>query len=143
MEKQNYLSNLNQFENMSLRAIARKTGHHFDTVKKYVDKEDWNDSYKPRKERVSLLEPLNPTIDEWIGQDLKRSRKNRRTGTKIYNDIRKDDELRKLLSVGKQTVINYVSRRKKELCKKTYKTAMFALHSIGFAQVDFGRVLCL
>jgi hypothetical protein len=105
-----------------------------------VDKENWNDEYKARKERVSALEPLKPIIDEWISEDLKRSRKNRRTGTKIYSDLSKHPEHSKVLNAGKQTVINYVSRKKKELCKKTYQTAMFGLHAMCEAQVDFGDV---
>jgi len=109
-------------------------------VKKYVDKEDWNEAYKPRKERASLLEPLKPVIDGWIMEDLKRKRKDRRTATKMYNDIIKDEQLSAMLCVGKQTVLNYVSGRKKELCKKTYGTAMYGLHSMCWAQVDFGRV---
>lgn len=141
MDKQKYLTNLSQYEGLSLREIAKRSGHHFNTVKKYVDKEDWNKEYTPRKERTSLLEPLKGKIDDWIREDLKRGRKYRRTGTKIYNDLKKDKELSKLLAVGKQTVINYVSRRKKELCKKTYTTAMFGLHSMCEAQVDFGKVL--
>jgi transposase len=141
MEEQSYLSGLNQFEGLSLREISRRSKRHFNTVKKYVDKEDWNEGYKPRKERVSLLEPLKPVIDEWIKEDLKRSRKYRRTGTKIYNDLRNHKELSQLLSVGKQTVINYVSQRKEELCKKTYGTAMYGLHSMGGAQVDFGDII--
>lgn len=141
MEEQSYIRNLSQFEGMSLRAISKRSQHHFDTVKKYVDKENWNEGYKPRKERASLLEPLYTVIDGWIEEDLKRSRKHRRTGTKIYNDLREDLEHGKILSVGKQTVINYVSRRKKELCKKTYSTAMFGLHAMCEAQVDFGDVI--
>jgi len=141
LDKQTYLSNLSQYEGLSLREISRRSGHHFDTVKKYVDREDWNESYRPRKERGSLLDPLKPVIDEWLEEDLKRQRKYRRTATKIYNDLRKDKEHSKLLAVGKQTVINYVSQRKKELCKKTYQTAMFALHSMCEAQVDFGDIL--
>ena len=141
LDRQGYISSLSRYEGMSLREIAQHSGHHFNTVKKYVDKEDWNRLYKPRKERVSLLEPLKPTIDEWIAEDLKRGRKYRRTGTKIYSDLHKHAELSKLLAVGKQTVINYVSRRKKELCKKTYQTAMFGLHSMCEAQVDFGQIL--
>jgi transposase len=141
LEKQNHLSNLSQYEGMNLAEIVQMTGHDFRTVKKYVDKEDWNAEYKPRKQRISLLEPLKPVIDDWIMEDLKRSRKYRRTGTKIFNDISADEELSKLLAVGKQTVINYVSRRKKELCKKTYQTAMFGLHSMCECQVDFGDVL--
>lgn len=119
MEKQTYLSNLSQYEGLSLREISRRSGHHFDTVKKYVDREDWNESYCPRKERGSLLDPLKPVIDEWITEDLKRQRKYRRTATKIFNDLSRDEEHSKLLLVGKQTIINYVSRRKKELNRHT------------------------
>ena len=140
MNRQNYLSNLDQYEGESLRGICRRTGHHFTTVKKYVDKEDWNEAYRPRKERASLLEPLKPTIDGWIMEDLKRKRKDRRTATKMYNDIVNDKKLSVLLEVGKQTIINYVSGRKKELCKKTYGTAMYGLHSMCWAQADFGKV---
>jgi transposase len=58
MDKQNYLTNLRQFEGLSLREIANRSGHHFNTVKKYADKEGWNTEYKARKERSSRLEPL-------------------------------------------------------------------------------------
>jgi transposase len=141
MEKQKYLSNLSEYEGMSLRAIAKKTGHHFNTVKKYVDQEDWNAAYKERKVRASLLEPLYPVIDGWIMEDLKRKRKHRRTGTKIYNDLSVHEEHRKLLTVGKGTVVSYVSRRKKELGNKSQNAAMYGLHPMCHAQVDFGEVL--
>jgi len=141
VEKQQYLSNLSEFEGMSLRAIAEKTGHHFNTVKKYVDREDWNTDYKPRKQRISRLEPLHPIIDDWIREDLKRKRKHRRTGTKIFNDLKNHEEYSKLLTVGKQTVVAYVSHRKKELCNNNQNTAMYGLHPMCYAQVDFGEVL--
>ena len=62
MDKQNYLSNLSRYEGLSLREIAQRSGHHFNTVKKYVDKEDWNVEYKPRKQRGARLEPLKSII---------------------------------------------------------------------------------
>jgi len=141
LEKQIYLSGLSRYEGLSLREIEKRSGHNFRTVKKYVDMENWNEGKKPRKKRTEGLEPLKATIDEWIKEELKRSRKYRRTGTKIYNDLSADAELSKLLTVKIQTVINYVSKRKKELNQKTYKTAMFGLHPICGAQVDFGKVL--
>ncbi|GHV14638.1 hypothetical protein FACS1894219_10860 [Clostridia bacterium] len=49
MDKQKYLSNLSEYEGLSLRKIAEMSGHHFNTVKKYVICENWNDAYKPRK----------------------------------------------------------------------------------------------
>ena len=141
VEKQIYLTGLNRYEGLSLREISERTGHNFRTVKKYVDREDWNEERKERKKRKSRLEPLKTIIDEWLLEDQKRGRKYRRTGTKIYNDLRADEELSKQLTVGVQTVRRYVSERKAEIGKQTYKTAMFGLHSMCEAQVDFGTVL--
>jgi hypothetical protein len=128
-------------EGLSLRALAEKTGCHFDTVKKYDDKDDWNAQNKPRKERASLPGPLKPAIGGRILEDLKQSRKHRRTGTKIFNDWQKDGEHGQLPEVGRQTVMNDVSKRKKELCKKSCRTAVSALHSMCGAQADFGGVI--
>ena len=138
MEKQRHLWGLAEYEGMSLREISNRTGHNFRTVKKYVDKENWNAEYMPRKQRTSLLDPLKPVIDEWLQEDIKKRRKDRRTATKIYNDLCNDAVHNKLLNVKLQTVINYVSVRKKELNKKSYDTAMYGLHKMCAAQVDFG-----
>ena len=141
LDRQKYIGNLDQYEGMSLRGIAKKTGHHIQTVKKYVEKSDWNAEYTPRKERESRLSPLQEVIDGWLSEDLKRNRKYRRTATKIYNDLKGDKAHSKLLAVGKQSVINYVRKRKKELSRQMYNTAMFAVHAKGEAQVDFGDTL--
>jgi transposase len=58
MRRQNYLNNLSQYKGLSLRAIAEKTDHHFNTVKKYVDKANWNSGVMPQEERKTKLEPL-------------------------------------------------------------------------------------
>ena len=141
MEEQNYVTALREIEGRSLRDISAHTGYHFNTVKKYADREDWNMEYRPRKQRASGLDPLKPIIDGWIREDLKRKRKHRRTATKMYNDIVSDETLSQLLIVGRQTVTNYVSKRKKELSVTPYSTAMYTLHSMCEAQVDFGEVL--
>jgi hypothetical protein len=83
LTRQNYITNLSEFERLSLREISARTGHHFTTVKKYVDLEDRNDWYKPRREQVSGPEPLKPIIDEWLLEDMKRAHKYRRTATKF------------------------------------------------------------
>jgi len=143
MEEQNYIMALREIEGRSLREIAAHTGYHFDTVKKYADREDWNMEYRPRKQRASGLDPLKPIIDGWIREDLKRKRKHRRTAIKIYNDLVSDEMLSGLLTVGKQTVANYVNKRKKELAVTPYSTAMYTLHAMCEAQVDFGEVLVI
>lgn len=143
MEEQSYITALREIEGRSLRDIASHTGYHFNTVKKYADKEDWNMEYRPRRQRKSGLDPLKGIIDRWIREDQKRKRKHRRTATKIYNDIVADEALSQLLTVGRQTVTNYVSKRKKELSVTPYSTAMYTLHAMGEAQVDFGEALVL
>ena len=135
-----YITGIDTFEGLSLRAICRKTGHHFDTVKKYVDCDNWNEEVEPRKEQVSKLDPLKPIIDAWLKNDLLMPRKQRHTGTKVHDRLSKEKETKDLLLVGKQTVINYVSKAKKELCKSTYDTAILGYHPFGQAQVDFGDV---
>ena len=140
MDKIQYLAGLHKFEGKSLRAIAKQTGHHFDTVKKYVDREDWNEEVKPRKTRESKLDPLKPIIDRWLREDLKMPRKQRHTGKRIYERLSTEPEYAQLLEVGLQTVTNYVSRAKKELCKSVYDTAILGEHPYGQAQLDFGDV---
>ena len=135
-----YITGIEKYEGLSLREICRKTGHHFNTVKKYVDCEDWNEEVKPRKERNSKLDALKPIIDGWLENDLKMPRKQRHTGTRVYYRLKKEAATKDLLLVGKQTVINYVSKAKKELCKSTYDTAIFGYHPFGQAQLDFGEV---
>ena len=147
LDRQKYIKNLEQYEDLSLREIAKKTGHHFNTVKKYAEKTDWNAEKKARKSQGTKLDPLKAIIDEWLREDLRRPRKYRRTATKIYRDLGADAEYSKHLRVCKQSVINYVSKRKKELSKQTngtlfrIDTAMFAVHAMCEAQVDFGDIL--
>lgn len=141
LEEQNYLFGMREFGGKSLNEIAKETGHHFNTVKKYADCDDWNEERNVREKRASGLEPLKEVIDDWITEDLKRKRKHRRTGTKIYNDLRESEEHGKLLTVGKHTVINYVSKRKREFGQESNGTAMYLTHPKGSAQVDFGEIL--
>jgi len=51
MDEQNYLFGLREFGGKSLNEIAKETGHHFNTVKKYADREDWNAEQNTSQER--------------------------------------------------------------------------------------------
>lgn len=70
MDETNYITALQKFEGLSMREISRRTGFHFNTVKKYIDCEDWNLEIKSRKQKASRLDPLKPVIDEWLENDL-------------------------------------------------------------------------
>ncbi|PKM61450.1 MAG: hypothetical protein CVU97_07135 [Firmicutes bacterium HGW-Firmicutes-21] len=94
MGQKQYITGIEKYEGLSLREICRKTGHHFNTVKKYVDCEDWNEEVKPRKERNSKLDALKPIIDGWLENDLKMPRKQRHTGTRVYYRLKKKQQQR-------------------------------------------------
>ena len=77
---------------MSLRGIAKKTGHHIQRVQKYVEQEEWKAEHKQRKARESKIARLQEEIDGWVKEDLKRRGKYRRTASKIYNDLKNSKE---------------------------------------------------
>lgn len=116
--------------------ISRETGHDFKTVKKYAEKEDWNESAtKERKPKKSKLDPYKPTIDKWLEEDVKAPVKQRHTAKRIF------DRLKEIygneFDVSDRTVRNYVSAKKKEIFNKNEGYIPLD-HPPGEAQVDFG-----
>jgi hypothetical protein len=46
---------MKKFEGKSLRKISQITGHDFETVRKYVEKEDFNQMLRPKQRRQGKL----------------------------------------------------------------------------------------
>lgn len=89
MEKIQHITTIDRFENLSIREICRMTGLHYKTVKKYLNKEDWNAEIKIKRVYPSKLDPVKPIIDEWLTNDLKAPRKQRHTGTHCIFTLQK------------------------------------------------------
>ena len=51
MEQIYRIRNMKKFEGKSLRKISQITGHDFETVKKYIEKEDFNQTLRPKQKR--------------------------------------------------------------------------------------------
>ena len=68
MAQQQYIKDLYENEEVSLREIARRTKLSFQTVQKYAYKEDWNKEELPNleAENYPALQAYIPTIDEWM-----------------------------------------------------------------------------
>ncbi|TCO78831.1 transposase [Marinisporobacter balticus] len=139
MDEANYIRKMHEFEYVSLREISRRTGKHFDTVKKYIDKEDFNEHYKEPKDNPSLLDPLKPIIDQWLITDLQAPRKQRHTVRRIYDRLQ--EEYPEQLEVKLRTVQYYVAAKKKQLYEEKVKGYMPLEHPPGEAQVDFGEFM--
>lgn len=138
MDDIKYIKRMHDCEGVSIREIMRRTGYHYETIKKYLDMEDFNEPHNPPKETTSLLDPLKPIIDEWLTEDLKAPRKQRHTAIRVYNRLKK--EFPEALQVKLRTVQYYVSKKHKDLYDQQQKAYLPLYHPPGEAQVDFGHV---
>ena len=105
-----YIKDLYENEEVSLREIARRTGHSFETVRKYAYQTDWSEDSLPDVEPLNypVLGEFIPQIDEWLESDRKVPRKQRHTVKRIYDRLR--DELGYRGSYS--SVKKYVRKRK-------------------------------
>ena len=85
MDEIQYITSLDKFEDLSIREICRRSGKHYETVSKYLNKEDWNEEIKPKRVYPSKIDLVSQIIDKWLTDDLKAPRKQRHTGTRIYS----------------------------------------------------------
>lgn len=137
MDDIKYIKRMYECEGISIREIMRRTGYHYETVKKYIDMNDFNEPPHLPKEPTSLLDPLKPIIDQWLIDDLKAPRKQRHTAKRIFERLQ--EEYPDKLEVKLRTVQYYVSKKKQEIFKSQSKAYIPLYHPPGEAQVDFGH----
>jgi len=81
----NILKNL-QTRGKSIREISRDTGHHRETIKKYL--EGAESKYTRGKGYASdITDFAKPIVTDWHTEDLKINKKQRRAAQKMYNDL--------------------------------------------------------
>ena len=93
MAQQQYIKDLYENEEVSLREIARRTGLSFQIVQKYAYKENWNEEELPNleAENYPALQAYIPVIDEWMEADRKIPRKQPHTATRTYARLRDEN----------------------------------------------------
>lgn len=137
MDDIKYIKRLYESEGVSIREIMRRTGYHYETVKKYLDMEDFNEPFHPWKDSTSLLDSLKLVIDQWLNDDLKTPRKQRHIAKRVFERLQ--EEYPQMLDVKLRTVQYYVSQKKKEILQSQQKAYLSLYHPPGEAQVDFGH----
>jgi len=136
MEQVYLIKFLRNHKGKSLREIAKETGHDFQTVKKYVEKEDFNFYPRPKQQRKGKLDPYKPLIDQWLWEDQKAKPKQRHTAQRIFNRLKElygDD-----FKVSDRSVRKYVAQKRQELAGET-EGYLPLEHPPGEGQVDFGE----
>ncbi|MEW6181927.1 MAG: hypothetical protein AB1500_01955 [Bacillota bacterium] len=126
---------LKNHKGLSLRAVARETGHHFETVQKYVEKDNFNLQLREKQHRKGKLDSFKELIDEWLRSDLSAKPKQRHTAKRVYDRLKElygDD-----FDVSDRAVREYVARRRPEI-QGAGSGYLPLEHSAGEAQADFG-----
>ena len=136
MEQIYRIRNMKKFEGKSLRKIAKETGHDFQTVKKYVEKEDFNQNPRPKRKRQGKLSAYREIVITWLESDKKAPHKQQHTAKRVY------DRLKELYPVefdaSDRSVRKFVSEIRKEL-QMDADGFLPLLHPPGEAQGDFGK----
>lgn len=130
-----YIKDLYENEDLSLREISRQTGHSFKTVQKYAYQLNWSEDSLPDTEPKSypVLGNYIPIVDKWLEEDRKVPRKQRHTMWRIYCRLR--DEYG--FSGSYSSVKKYV-RKKKYKMNVTNDGYLPLNHALGSGQTDFG-----
>ena len=131
-----YIKDLYENEDLSLREIARRTQHSFTTVRKYALQDDFND-VKPltiRRSDYPVLQEYIPKIDEWLEADKKVPRKQRHSVKRIYDRLREEEHF-----TGSYSCVRRYVRKKKQLMRSEQEGYLPIEHPAGQAQCDFGE----
>ena len=129
MAQVQYIKDLYENEEKSLREISRITGHSFETVQKYAQKENWSEDNLPDTEPTSypVLGKFIPIVDSWLEADRKVPRKQRHTAWRLFCRLR--DEYG--FTGSYSSVKRYV--RKKKYVMKVQSAGFLPLERIFFS----------
>ena len=122
----------------NLSEVAEIVGCDWRTVRKYVDKEDFNPTPpegKEAKHHSSKLDSYKEEIDSWLEADRKAPRKQRHTAKRIYNRL---SSAHPEFDVSYRLVAQYIAQRKQTLNPGIEEGYIPLIHRPGEAQADFG-----
>ncbi len=138
MAQINYIKDLYENEDVSLREISRRTGHSFQTVQKYAYQENWSAEKLPdlEAEHYPNLEKYIPRIDEWMEADRKLPRKQRHTAMRIYHRLVEEQGYQ-----GSYSSVKRYVRKKKYVLRLAAEGYLPLAQPCGHGQVDFGESL--
>lgn len=82
-------------EGLNVSELAERFNHDRKTIRKYLNKEDWN-KQAPTSVQIEKtfvkLEPYKKDINQWLEEDKRARRKQRHTAKRVYDRLRKKYE---------------------------------------------------
>jgi transposase len=131
----NYIKQEVNKKGRSYSEVAKQMDVDPRTVKKYAEKEDWNEHNHKQLRKGRVMDPVKPIIDNWLKEDFNKKKKFRRTAKRIFDLLVKDYDFKG----SARTVRDYVSKRKVEIIEESESAALPLEAKPGTAQVDFGE----
>jgi len=112
------------------------TGHDFETVKKYVEKEDFNHMIRPKQRRQGKLSPYRSIVTAWLINDKNAPHKQQHTAKRVFDRLKElyGDEF----DASDRSDRKFVTEIRQELQIST-DGFLPLLHPPGEAQADFGE----
>jgi len=136
MPEIHYIKHLRENEDLNISEIARKTGNNWRTIKKYADGEVHSKDVTQKKRGMMYEHGYGEIVDDWIEEDFKLRRKERRTSKRIFQQLQNEHGFKG----SYRTVCEYIQQRKPKIKEEKEKRYERLEHPAGEAQVDFGNM---
>ncbi|WP_242225420.1 IS21 family transposase [Bacillus cereus group sp. BfR-BA-01380] len=136
MPEIHYIKYLRENEDLNISEIARRTGSNWRTVKKYADGDVLTKDIRPKKKGMMYEQGYGEIVDDWLEEDLKLKRKERRTSKRIFQQLQNEHGFKG----SYRTVCEYVQQRKPQIKEQKQERYERLEHPPGEAQVDFGNM---
>ncbi|TLS33626.1 IS21 family transposase [Geobacillus thermoleovorans] len=136
MPEINRIRKLREKKGLSIAEISRETGYNWRTVKKYADGDISVQPTIKRKKGMIEEEGYGQIIDDWLEEDAKLPRKQRRTNKTMFEALCRDHGFQG----SYRTVCAYVQKRRPQLKLEKEQRYERLEHPPGEAQVDFGKM---
>mgnify|MGYP000847707446 CR=1 FL=1 len=118
---------------LSISKIHQNTGYDHKTIRKYLNKEEFNVTPSIKQKRPGKLTPYHEIIDKWLLEDKQFRRKQRHTAKRVYDRLVEEFPG---FDAKYRTVAAYYSARYAEIWSA--KSFIPLSHPGGESQADFG-----
>lgn len=125
---------MHNLKKWSIRKIAKITGHDRGTIKKYVEKTNFNIEPPVKQTRKRKTDAYREEVKQWLIDDEKRPRKQRHTAHLVYTRLK---EKYTDFDISERSIRSLVAELRTELLQQEM-VALPLLKPAGEAQADFG-----
>lgn len=139
MERSEIIKQLYEAENWSISELSQKFGHSRNTIKRYIDGKVAK--YKRKKDYESpQKDHIKDLMEQWYKVDLEGPKKQRRTGQKMYDDLKKDYGYKGSYSTVKRIFRELRGKSKEVYIPRHHEPGEYIEFDFGYAKAIINRI---